>query len=74
MTVSLTQYAQIVLIYALSAFLFPGSNVIFTIGLVEFLIEIPLIIVYSYIAAPMPRSGEMEKLVKLVYIETWNAE
>jgi amino acid transporter len=45
------------LIFGLGSFLFPGSNMIISIGVVGLLIDIPIVIAYSMFAASMPRSG-----------------
>jgi amino acid transporter len=45
------------LIFGLGSYLFPGSNMVISIGLIGFLIDLPIVIAYSFFSASMPRSG-----------------
>ena len=45
------------LIFGLGSFLFPGSNMAISIGVIGFLVDLPIVLAYSMFAAAMPRSG-----------------
>jgi APA family basic amino acid/polyamine antiporter len=45
------------IIFGWGSWLFPGSNMMISIGLVGFLIDIPIVLAYSMFGASLPRSG-----------------
>lgn len=45
------------IIFGWGSWLFPGSNMMISIGLVGFLIDVPIVLAYSMFGASMPRSG-----------------
>jgi len=45
------------LIFGLGSYLFPGSNMAISVGVIGFLVDLPIVIAYSMFAASMPRSG-----------------
>jgi len=45
------------IIFGWGSWLFPGSDMTISIGLVGFLVDLPIIVAYSFLAMGMPRSG-----------------
>jgi amino acid transporter len=45
------------LIFGYGSFLFPGANMIITLGLIALLVDLPVVVTYSLFSISMPRSG-----------------